>query len=169
MPDLTTVVIALGAWMALALVACALCAAAGRADRARRLFGVEDERPPDVAGPPYVVDTGGLRAQLRAASGEIEADHLAVIVDVGGSDAVVAASRPLTAAEPGDWRAIRTPVRRNGREVAVLQALRRPGTPEFEPADRRALDALAGRLGDAVLAAEHDATSRPPRFGRVTA
>jgi hypothetical protein len=165
---LTTVLIAVSAWMALALIACAFCAAAGRADRARRAFGIEDERPADAARPPYVVDTGGLRAHLREASGLIEADHLAVIVDVGGSDAVVAASRPLVAAERGDWHALRTPIRRNGREVAVLQALRRPGADPFEPADREALAALAGRLGDAVAAAG-SATNRLSDLRRVTA
>lgn len=168
MPDLTTVVIAVSAWMALALLAFAVCAAAGRADRARRAFGVEDERPPDAAGPPYVVDTGGLRAELREASGLIEADHLAVLVDVGGSEAVVAASRSLVASESGDWHVVRFPVLRRGREVATLQALRRPTVAGFDAADRAALEALAGRLGEAVIAAD-PATRRPGALGRVTA
>ena len=167
MPDLTTVVLAVGAWMALSLLAFAFCAAAGRADRARQAFGVEGGPPLDPR-PPYVVDTGGLRAQLREASGAIDADHLAVIVDVGGSDAVVASSRPLVAAETGDWRSLRLPIRRRGRDVAVLQALRRPGTPTFDETDRAALQALAGRLGDAVEAT-HDATGRPWASRRVTA
>jgi hypothetical protein len=168
MPDLTTVLIAVLAWMALALLAFALFAAAGRADRAREAFGVEDERPPDAARPPYVVDTGGLRAHLREAAGLVETDHLAVLVDVGGSEAVVAASRPLVAPDSGEWQALRFPIRRAGREVAVLQALRRPGREPFEPADRAALEALAIRLGGTVIAAD-PATGRPGAIRRVTA
>ena len=168
MPDLTTVVIAVLAWMALALLAFSILRAAGRADRAREAFGFEDERPPDAARPPYVVDTGGLRAQLREASGLVEADHLAVLVDVGGSEAVVAASRPLVAPDPGAWQTVRLPIRRHGRDVAVLQAVRRPGAPAFDEADRNALAALAGRLGDAVIASDA-ATGRPRAVRRVTA
>jgi hypothetical protein len=97
-----------------------------------------------------VVDTGRLRAQLRAAAGALGAEQLAVLVDTPAGAAIVAASRPLLEAHAGERPALRTPIVREGREVAVLQALRRPGDAPFRAPERAALEDVAARLGHAL-------------------
>jgi hypothetical protein len=101
-----------------------------------------------------VVDTARLRAQLRAAADALGAEQLAVVVAAPGGPAVVAAARPLLEARAGERPALRAPISRGGREVAVLEALRRPGDAPFGAAQRALLDDLAARLGRTLEVAD---------------
>jgi hypothetical protein len=148
MPDVSTLMIAAGAWLLLLVLVWALCVAAGRADGDPRQRAITVD--PAVPRTTVVVDTGGLRAHLRAGATLIEAEQLTVTADVGGTDVVLASSRAVVEAVAGEWPELTEPVRLAGGAHATLRAVRRPGARPFDASDRLLVQALAARVSGSL-------------------
>jgi hypothetical protein len=157
MPDVSTLMLAAGAWLLLLVFVVALCTAAGRADGDPRRRAMATE-PPVSRGTAVVVDTGGLRAHLRAGATLIEAEQLTVTADVGGTEVVLASSRAVVEAAAGQWPELAAPVRLADGAHATLRAVRRPGARGFDESDRILVDALAARVSGS-LAVAHPSTT----------
>jgi hypothetical protein len=155
MPDVTTLVIAGGAWVLLAALVWAMCVAAGRADGHEDHLAASTPRPTTV-----VADTGAIREQLQESMRLIGADQLTVTVGIDGRDAVLASAPGVIEARPGDRPKQSVPVRVGGRHVAVLRASRPPGSPPFEAADVLVMQGIAVRVAASMQTA-HPSVSVP--------
>lgn len=169
-PDVTTIVIVGGVWMAVVLVAISLAVAAGRSDAAPERFAddpgprpwprgepgpspwLEPGPSPQLA--PAVANVGNLRARLRAAATIVDAEQVVVAADIGGREAVLATSRTVVLIDDAERPTISVPVTRGGREVATLRAVRAPGDMPFGEADRQLLTMLAARMAEHVDVAD---------------
>ena len=157
MPDVSTLVIAGAIWTLLLILVWALCVAAGRGEAAeQRADAVGDqERRPTV-----VADTGAIRTHLAESVALLRAEQLTVTVDMDGRDAVLASSRAVVEARPGDRPHLDVPVRLEGRSVAMLRAVRTPGSPRFDAADMLLAQGVAARVASSMQTA-HPSVSVP--------
>jgi GAF domain-containing protein len=152
MPDVTTLVIAGGAWALLLVLVWAMCAAAARGD------GQDDRAEASVPQPSTVVaDTGAIREHLHESMRLVGAEQLTVTVGIDGRDAILASAPGVVEARPGDRPQLAVPVRLGGRNVAMLRATRRPGAPRFDAADMLVMQGIAARVAGAMQTAHSSA------------